>query len=73
MTKGADNLIKKAKNNEENKAAARIFKIMTQSTINTTSSLLQLVTQNLTESLKYIEFCKRELLANAKENEAKVA
>lgn len=72
MTKAADNLIKKAKNNEENKAAARIFKIMTQSTINTTSSLLQLVTQNLTESLKYIEFCKRELLVNAKENKAKV-
>ena len=72
MTKAADNIVKKAKNSEENKAAARMFKIMSQSAINTTSNLLQLVTQNLTESLKYIEFCKRELLINAKENEAQV-
>ena len=72
MTKAADNIVKKAKNSEENKAAARMFKIMSQSAINTTSNLLQLVTQNLTESLKYIEFCKRELLVNAKENKAKV-
>ena len=69
MTKAADNIVKKAKNSEENKAAARMFKIMSQSAINTTSNLLQLVTQNLTESLKYIEFCKRELLINAKESQ----
>jgi uncharacterized Fe-S radical SAM superfamily protein PflX len=72
MTKAADNIVKKAKNSEENKAAARMFKVMSSSTINTTSNLLQLVTQNLAESLKYIEFCKRELLVNAKENKAKV-
>ena len=73
MTKAADSIVKKAKNSEENKAAARMFKVMSSSTINTTSNLLQLVTQNLTESLKYIEFCKRELLVNVKENETKVA
>lgn len=73
MTKAADNIVKKAKNSEENKTAARMFKVMSSSTINTTSNLLQLVTQNLTESLKYIEFCKRELIANAKQNETKPA
>lgn len=73
VTKAADNIVKKAKNSEENKTAARMFKVMSSSAVNTTSNLLQLVTQNLTESLKYIEFCKRELIANAKQNETKVA
>ncbi len=72
VLKVAGKIATKARSTQENKEAAKVFRTVAQTTVSVTSSLLYLVSENLTESLKYIEFCKRELLVNAKENATKV-
>ncbi len=67
IVKAATKIANKFTGNKDNKEAAQVFKHVAKTTVTVTSSLLQLVTENLNESVKYIEFCKRELVKTEKQ------
>ena len=61
IVKAATKIANRSTTTQENKEAARVFKNMAHTTVAVTSNLLQLVTENLVESVRFIEFYNQKL------------